>query len=65
MQDAAFEVESNIITTKKLGGDADRKRQGGELSSSSDLKIHKLARMIESLAFEFSRLEAKQYSEEA
>ena len=46
MQDAAFEVESNIIAAKRLGGEVDRRRQGGELSSSSDLKIDRLARMI-------------------
>jgi len=65
MQDATFEVESNIIAVERLGGDADRRSQEGELSSSSDLKIEKLARMIESLASEVSRLEAEQYFEEA
>jgi len=64
MQDATFEVESNIITTERFGGDADRRRQEGELPSSLDLMIGKLARMIESLASEVSRLEAEQYSEE-
>lgn len=65
IQDAAFEVESNIMATKRLGGDADRRRQGGELSSSSDLKINKMERMIELLASEVSKLMAEEYSEEA
>ena len=62
MQDAAFEVESNIIAAKRLEDDAERKRQGGELSSSSDPKIDKLARMIELLTSKVSILEAEQYS---
>jgi len=35
MQDAALEVESNIMAAKKLKGHADRRRQRGESSSSS------------------------------
>lgn len=65
MQDADFEVESNIIAAERVGGDADRRRQGGELSSSSYLKIDKLAKIIELLSSEVSRLEVEQYSEEA
>jgi len=52
MQDANFEVESNIIAVERLGGDADRRRKGGELSSSSNPKIDNLAMMIEPLASE-------------
>lgn len=65
MQDAAFEVESSILDAKRLEGDAERRRQGGESSSSFDLKIDKLARMIELLSSEVSRLEAEQYSEKS
>jgi len=62
MQDAALEVESNIITAEELEGNADRRRQRGELSSSSDPKIDKMARMIESLASEVSKLRIEQRS---
>ena len=65
MKNASFEVESNIIATERLEDNAKRRRQGCESSSSSDLKIDTLARMIEALAFEVSRLEAEQHSEEA
>jgi len=58
MQDAAFEVESNIMAAKRLEGDAERRRQGGEYSSSSDLKINKMARMIKLLASKVSKLKA-------
>jgi len=59
MQDATFEVDSNILAAERLEGDVDRRRQGGELSSSLDLKIDELARMIELLASEVSRLEVE------
>jgi len=35
MQIVAFEVESNIIAAERLEGDAERRSQGGESSSSS------------------------------
>jgi len=65
MQYAAFEVESNIFAAERLEGEAESRRQGGKSSSSSDPKIDKLARMIELLASEVSRLEVEQYSEVA
>ena len=65
MQDVAFEVESNIMATERLEGDAERRRQGGESSSSSDPEIDKLAKMIELLVSEVSILEAEQYFQEA
>ena len=65
MQNAAFEVEANIIAAERLEGDAERRRHGVETSSSSDPQIDKLARMIELLASEVSKLKAEQYSEEA
>jgi len=34
MQDAAFDVESNIVAAERLEGNVDRRRQGGESSSS-------------------------------
>ena len=65
MKNAAFEVEANIIAAERLECDAERRRRGVESSSSSDPQIDKLARMIELLASEVSKLKAEQYSEEA
>jgi len=65
MQDAAFEVESNILAAEKLEGDVERRRQGDESSSSSETEINELARMINFLASEVSKLKAEQYSQEA
>jgi len=44
------------MATERLEGNAERRRQRGESSSSSDLKIDKMARMIESLASKVSKL---------
>ena len=63
MQDAALDVESNIMAIEKLKGNADRRRQRGEPLSSSDPKIDKMAKMIESLASEVSKLKVEQHSE--
>ena len=60
-QDAALEVESNIMATEKLKGNVDGRRQRGESSSSSDPKIHKMTKMIESLASEISKLKVEQH----
>jgi len=59
MQDAALEVESNIMAVEKLKGNVDRRRQRGKYSSSSDPKIDKMTKMIESLAFEISKLKVE------
>ena len=59
IQDAALEVESNIMVAEKLKGNADRRRQRGEPSSSSDPKIDRMARMIEKLAFGVSKLKVE------
>jgi len=59
MKNAAFEVEANIIAADRLEGDDERRRQGGESSSSYDSKIGELARMIEFLASEVSKLKAE------
>jgi hypothetical protein len=58
MQDVALEVESNILAAHKLKGNVDRKRQKEEASSSSfqNPKIDKLAKMLESLTSEMSKL---------
>ena len=66
MQDAALEVESNIMAAEKLKSHADRRRQRGEASSSpastSEPKLDKMTKMIESLAAEISKLKVKQTS---
>ena len=58
-QDVALEVESNIMSTEKLKGNVDRRRQRGKSSSSSDPKIDKMTKMIKSLAFEISKLKVE------
>jgi hypothetical protein len=58
MQDAALEVESNILASQKRKGDSDRRRPKNEASSSSsaDPKLDKMAKMLESLTSEISKL---------
>jgi len=63
MQEAALEVESNIMATEKLNGQVDRRRLRGEASSSptstSEPKLEKMTKMIESLAAEISKLKVE------
>jgi len=61
MQDVSLEVESNIMAAKKLKGHVEERRQRGESSSSSDPKIDKMTKMIESLTSEVSKLKVKQH----
>ena len=58
MQYVSLEVESNILAAHKLKGNVDRKKQKEEASSSSipNPKIDKLAKMMESLTSEMSKL---------
>ena len=60
MQDAALEVESNIMAAEKLKSQDDRRRQRNQAStsstSSSEPKLDKMTKMIESLAVEISKL---------
>ena len=68
MQDAALEVESNIMVAEKLKGHVDRRRWRGEstsYSSSSEPKSDKMTKMIESLAAEISKLKVEQSSGKA
>lgn len=62
MQDTTLEVESNIMVAKRLEGNSDRRIHRGEISSSSYPKIDKMAKMIESFAFEVSKLRVEQHS---
>jgi len=50
------------MAAEKLNGNTDRWRQRSEPSSSSDSKIDKMAKMIESLASEVSKLKVEQHS---
>ena len=56
-----MEVESNIMAAEKLKGNVDRRRQRGESSSSSNPKIDKMTKMIESLASKISKLEFEKH----
>jgi len=47
MKTVAFEVEENIVSTERLEGDDERRRKGGQSSSSYDSEIDELASMIE------------------
>eukprot|EP00253_Pinus_taeda_P036066 PITA_36066 len=60
-EDAALEVESNIMVAEKLKGNVDRRRQSDKSSLSSDPKIDKMTKMIESLASEISKLKVEQH----
>ncbi len=61
VQNAALEVESNILVAHKLKGKMDRKKQREDApsSSNSDLKMKKMAKMFESLTLEISKMKTK------
>ena len=58
MQDAALEVESNIVESHKVKGKMDRKKQSLDPlgASSSENKMDKMAKMLDILTAEMSRL---------
>jgi hypothetical protein len=66
MQDAAIEVESNILAADKLKSrnDRERKKQKEELPSSSnstsDSKMDEMAKMLKTLTSEMARLKIEQ-----
>jgi len=66
MQEAALEVESNIMAAEKLKSQVDRRRLRSEASSSpastSEPKLDKMTKMIESLVVEISKLKVEQTS---
>jgi len=66
MQEATLEVESNIMVAEKLKIQVHRRRMRGETSSShastSEPKLDKMTKMIESLATEISKLKVEQAS---
>jgi hypothetical protein len=59
MQDVALEVESNITASQKLKGRAEKKKDVVEPSSSSNSKMENMAKMLESLTSEMSKLKVQ------
>ena len=60
MQDAALEVESNITASQKLKGRAEKKKPAVEpSSSSSNSQMEKMAKMLDSLTSEMSKLKVQ------
>ena len=49
MQDVALEVESNIMASQKLKGKFERKKSSVDPPSSSNTKMEKMAKMLDSL----------------
>ena len=58
MQDVALEVESNIVAYQKIKGKVDRRKQSSDPlgPSSSENKMEKMAKMLDSLTTEMSKL---------
>ena len=58
MQDAALEVESNILASQKLKGKIDRKKQPIDYSGALALekKIDKMTKLLDNLIVEMSKL---------
>ena len=58
MQDVALEVDSKIVASQKVKGKMDRKKQSSYIlgDSSSENKMEKIAKMLDSLTAEMSRL---------
>jgi hypothetical protein len=56
MQDASLEVESNIVASQKLKGKFDRKKSYVDPPSSSNTKMENMAKMLDSLTSEMSKL---------
>jgi hypothetical protein len=59
MQDAALEVESNITASQKLKRRAEKKKFVVEPSSSSSSQMEKMAKMLDSLTSEMSKLKVQ------
>ena len=58
MQEAAIKVESNLLASEKLKGKTNRKKRSEEtsISSNSNQKVDKLAKMLETLTYEMSKI---------
>jgi hypothetical protein len=59
MQDAALEVESNITASQKLKGRVEKKKSAVDSSSSSNSQMEKMAKMLDSLTSELSKLKVQ------
>jgi hypothetical protein len=56
MQDVALEVESNIMASQKLKEKVERKKFYVEPPSSSNRKMENMAKMLDNLTSEMSKL---------
>jgi ribonuclease HI len=56
MQDVSLEVESNIMASQKLKGKFERKKSSADPPSSSNTKMEKMAKMLDNLTSEMSKL---------
>jgi hypothetical protein len=56
MQDVALEVESNIMASQKLKGKFERKNSSIDPPSSSNTKMEKMTKMLDSLTSKMSKL---------
>jgi hypothetical protein len=56
MQDVSLKVESNIMASQKLKGKVERKKFSVEPPSSSNSKMEKMAKMLDNLTSEMSKL---------
>ena len=63
MQDAALEVESNIIASDKLRGKRDRRKNNAEASTSDSHVVHsqvyELTKLVKSLSTEIEKLKSE------
>jgi hypothetical protein len=59
MQDAALEVESNITASQQLKGRAEKKKSVVESSSYSNSKMENMAKLLDSLTSEMSKLKVQ------
>jgi hypothetical protein len=61
MQDATLEVESNIMASQKLKGKFERKKSSIDPPSSSNTNMEKMAKMLDSLTSEMSKLKIQSW----
>ena len=61
MQNVALEVESNIMASQKLKGKFERKQSSVDPPSSSNTKMENMAKMLDNLTSEMSKLKIQSY----
>jgi hypothetical protein len=59
MQDVSLEVESNITASQKLKGRAEKKKPVVKSSSYSNSQMEKMAKMLDNLTSEMSKLKVQ------